>query len=114
MLAGEPVGPRVIAGAALRAREICAGFEAGVAVALSQAGNPHDGPAAGNEIARSIRTLLALGQAGLAVSGLHREGTALRLTVGPVTIQNMDRLLGAVILAAAHEPEVTLWDPADL
>jgi hypothetical protein len=111
ILAGEPAETRLIADAALRAHEICAGFEAGVAVALNRAGNPHErGAATANEIARSVNTLLALGEAGITVSELHREGATLRLQVGQLTIENMPHLLGGLILASRHMPEVQLWD----
>lgn len=111
MLASESVDPSIIADAALRAHEICAGFETGVAVALNEAGNPHVlEPGTGNEVARSIYLLLALGEAGVAASKLQREGTTVRLQVEPLTVQSMSQLLGALILAAAYSPEVKLWD----
>lgn len=111
MLAGEAVEPRILADAALRAHEICAGFEAGIAVALNQAGNPHErGAATENEIARDIYALLALGESGITVSGLHREGATLRLRVNPLTIETMPSLLGALISATAHAPEVKVWE----
>jgi hypothetical protein len=110
MLAGEAVDPAEIAGEALRAHEICRGFETGLAVALNQAGNPQDGEESDRtETASSIRLLLALGEAGITASRLDRDGITIRPLIAPLTIRTLDYLHQAVIQIAA-EPETMDWD----
>jgi hypothetical protein len=111
MLAGEPVDPAEIADEALRAHEICRGFETGLAVALNQAGNPQDGEEPSRtEIASSIRLLLTLGKAGITASRLDRHGTTIQPLIAPLTIRTMDYLHQAVVQNAAREPEPVDWD----
>ena len=110
MLAGEPVDPADIADEALRAHEICRGFETGLAVALNQAGNPQDGQETSRtETASSIRLLLALGAAGITASRLDRHGITIQPLIAPLTIRTLDYLHQAVIHIAA-EPEPMDWN----
>ena len=111
MLAGEPVDPAEIADDALRAHEICRGFETGLAVALNQAGNPQDDEEpSSTETASSIRLLLTLGKAGITASRLDRHGAIIQPLIAPLTIRTMDYLHQAVIENAAREPEPMDWD----
>lgn len=111
MLAGEPVDPAEIADEALRAHEICRGFDTGLAVALNQAGNPQDGEELSRtEIASSMRLLLTLGKAGITASRLDRNGTTIQPLIAPLTIRTMDYLHQAVIENAVREPDPMDWD----
>jgi len=111
LLANEHVDLYDIYHDALRAHAICQGFEAGVAVALNQARNPHEnGNAAVDEIGLMIRIGRALGAAGLPVSKLSREGTIVRALIPPLTILTMDKLHAALIQIACRGGGALNWD----
>jgi hypothetical protein len=110
MLAGEAVDPAEIADEALRAHEVCRGFETGLAVALNQTGNPQDGEYSRTETAVSIRLLLTLGTAGITASRLDRHGITIQPLIPPLTIRALDHLHQAVIQSAVREPEPMDWD----
>jgi hypothetical protein len=111
MLAGEPVEAAAIADEALRAHEICRGLETGIAVALNQAGNPHErGQPTRTETASSIRILIMLGTNGIPASRLDREGSIIRPLIAPLTIHTMDYLHSAILQSTAKEPEEMNWE----
>ena len=94
-----------------RAPAICEGFEAGVAVALNQAGNPHEsGSAPVDEIGLMIRIGQTLGAAGLPVSKLDHEDTTVRPLIPPLTILTMDKLHAALIQVVLHGGGALNWD----
>jgi hypothetical protein len=111
LLGDEHVDLYAICDDALRAHAICEGFEAGVAVALNQAGNPHEGrDASVDEIGLMIRISRTLGAAGLPVSKLDREGTTVRPLIPPLTILTMDKLHSALVQIALHGGGEVNWD----
>jgi hypothetical protein len=111
LLGNEHVDLYAIYDEALRAHAICVGFEAGVAVALNQAGNPHEsGNASVDEIGLMIRIGQTLGAAGLPVSRLDQEGTTVRPLIPPLTILTMDKLHAALIQIAVHGGGALNWD----
>ena len=111
LLGNEHVDLYAIYDEALRAHAICEGFEAGVAVALNQAGNPHEGGNAPvDEIGLMIRIGQTLGAAGLPVSKLDQEGTTVRPLIPPLTILTMDKLHAALIQVALHGGGALNWD----
>jgi hypothetical protein len=111
LLENEHVDLYAICDEALRAHAICEGFEAGVAVALNQTGNPHESENAPvDEIGLMIRIGQTLGAAGLPVSKLDQEGTTVRPLIPPLTILTMDKLHAALIQIALHGGGALNWD----
>jgi hypothetical protein len=111
LLGNEQVDLYAIYDEALRAHAICEGFEAGVAVALNQAGNPHErGNAPVDEIGLMIRIGRTLGAAGLPVSKLVQEGMTVRPLIPPLTFLTMDKLHAALIQIALHGGGALNWD----
>ena len=111
LLENEHVDLYAIYDEAMRAHTICQGFEAGVAVALNEAGNPHEGGNAPvDEIGLMIRVSQELGSARLPVSSLDQEGTTVRLLIPPLTIPAMDDLHVALINIAVHGGGGLNWD----
>jgi hypothetical protein len=111
LLGNEHVDLYAICDEALRAHAICEGFEAGIAVALNQAGNPHEsGDAPVDEIGLMIRIGQTLGAAGLPVSKLDQEGTTIRPLIPPLTILTMDKLHAALVETVPHGVGALNWD----
>jgi hypothetical protein len=111
VLGEERVMLELIVLTALQVRAICDGFEAGIALALNDVGNPQNqGRATENEISQSLRLSRAYGRAGIRLLGMSREGTIVRLTVDDMDVKTMSDVLGAVIVAAPNAPEITMWE----
>lgn len=111
VLGEEKVMLELIVLTALQVRAICDGFEAGIALALNEVGNPPEqARAADNEISRSLHLSQVFGRSGIRLLGMRIEGTLVRLIVDDMDVTTMSDVLGAVITAAPHAPGTTMWE----
>jgi hypothetical protein len=111
LLAGEPVDWQDLLAATEWARAVCRGFDHGIEVALAVA--PLDEPFVRETVPESTRNLVicdAIGSTGVRLLALRRTPHHLTLTVRRITSRNIPDLLGAVLAAAPHAPEVDRWE----
>lgn len=112
MLLGDTfVDPADLIKAAIRSHSICKGFYAGVTVALNQEGDPHSKlPPSADPVSLVGKALRGLGDMGIEVTKLRRQGTTIQIQVPPLNIATLrDHLVGVV--AAGHDiPDVEDWE----
>lgn len=110
MLGTTAVDPVVVAEAARRVHDLCAGFETGVAVALNDAGNPHYGGSVElGFVGWDVEVMRRLGSVGVNATGFRRDGAVIWLRVPPLTMASLWDLVVGVFLAGRGVPDLDGW-----
>lgn len=96
--------------AAIRAHDIAIGFNAGLEVALNQAGNPHHWHSLPTDLtARDGIVMRQLGDLGIEVLGIRRYRTTVEISVPPLTPQNLRDHLVGILCAGKDVPHAEDW-----
>lgn len=110
LMRGQTVTPDEVARATFLARDVCAGFETGVAVALNHAGNPHHNPSrVVDSTAWDSHAMREVGARGVSVLRYRRAGAVLQLDVAPLDLEALVTVFKAIFDVAPSIPEDLSW-----